>query len=805
MDKLEDFIAAYDRLNRDFSDFVGKNPVDQALAERDDAKNKLAQAELALRNVQKELKEARLEGRRYKEAAQQQLFNEKARLLQRNKNRLMALVISQTQPNVDKLNHLERQVDASLTQLIALNNTNEQKTVAEVTEQLTQLKARIAGVRREMHDEADETKHELAEAVDETHTALTAEPISDEVFEREVKTSTIESNFGLRGLSYVGVFFVFLAVVTLGVILARAINQWLTPDVKGALLFLIPLAAFGFGEFLRRKRQPVLGLSLIGGAIGLYDIVVFINYFFMQVMSSWLAFALLVIGSALGIFIAVVYRVMPMAILATVGGYVPLVTYWSINGMTPVSLSVASAYVFLLSWFGISLYNRFAWRSELLLTFVLSVPWISVVTTSGIMPNWAAGAGLVIYLTMFAVRPVANVLHSQSNQAVQTWTWLGASWVATFNGQILAAMTNHVWMFVVMSGITTLVVFATYFLIKRDTISSATTAGTTISWVFFNLSLLYTISLTGLNMHWSAIGSILAAFFLVVFYMALATKSHGQLFYTISTYIHVVMLYILFILPANYLDRVIGFVLVLGLYTWLQISKATLPKIVFQIATVILFLHADVIQCLTALELPLRSVWITVLLFTIFVLAAGYWAPFKSLKLPEIQGSALALTLLVLNIWPFESDIEMTVALLTNLLWIVWLAKTGLAWQKRGIIGAVTVVITITGMSLIYLTELGYVNLRFAYLSLVFDVLYAAVAVAYIVFGLRKRWRLLRTLGLISLILVMAKTLLLDIATATLMQRFVAFLVFGLLSLTVSFLYQRALASLDSKNSDGDE
>ncbi|MDR0899853.1 MAG: DUF2339 domain-containing protein [Lactobacillaceae bacterium] len=798
MDNLEDFSKAYQELGKKLGQFAKKNNTDELL-------HQVSSAEIENQKLKDQIKQLKTElgvAQRAKDDYQSALFaktiDEKTSLLSSNQKRLAKIISANSELNFSGLDKLEKQINSTLRSFNRATDKENSEFESEIKYGLMNLQTRVTNQRKSLLKKQSETRSQLSAQNLEVHQKMIEAPISKKAIREDVKNSKLESNLGLKIFSYIGIFFIFLAVISLGTILVRYINNILSMPVKGGLLFLVPLIFLVVGQIMRKKNRYYFGLSLIGGGIGLFYIVVFINYFVMKVMPSSLAFGLLVLGSIGSIFLALIYKELAIAMLATVGGYIPVITYWSINGMTNTSLLIAELYIFLISLFGVLLYEKFHWNSHLILTFVLAIPWVATTVSLNIQNPFVEYLYTLIFLVLFASPVIIKIVKKIQVDTVQVWISVAALifYYLFPTGDMSRLSTTLIEIF------SSAIAFAMYWVFYKYRSFYTYSPEAIVTWVITNISIFLTIiGIPAIFGQRHSINNITFAV-LALLYVFIWLLMSNNLMYRISAQVHLGIYFIVMLTSfgRSIPEQVWMLAIILSVYALILYRGSSLSMTEDIVLNSGIFIN--LLLAITAVQnkfFDLNSGQI-LLLFLILALLLSLWKPFSKYYLP--QGLFVLTGVLVYgnNTEQLHAFGDVVVSLISNLLILVTATVFGYKLVKLGKLITTYLVLAIMSLFLLSTTILAYVNIKFDSLSIILDLLYAAVTFGFIFYGLSRGDRILRKVGLIATLIVMAKLILLDSAATTLIGRFISFLVFGMIALLISYLYQKALNRIEQKN-----
>jgi uncharacterized membrane protein len=98
-------------------------------------------------------------------------------------------------------------------------------------------------------------------------------------------------------------------------------KNWVTPAGRVGMAYLAGVGCLVLGEFSRRKNLGMFGLNLIGGGLAVLYASTFTGYTIYELLSQPLAFALMVMVTALAGTLSLFYDTKWLAVLGLIGGF----------------------------------------------------------------------------------------------------------------------------------------------------------------------------------------------------------------------------------------------------------------------------------------------------------------------------------------------------------------------------------------------------------------------------------------------------------------------------------------------------
>ena len=231
--------------------------------------------------------------------------------------------------------------------------------------------------------------------------------------------ANFEERVGKRWMTWAGALVVILGV---GFFVKYAIDQaWLNEVARDSI-------GIGFGALLvclgarfASKKMTALGQGLMGCGLGILYMSVYTAYGYHAWMPQWIACGALVLVSAAGISLSVVFDALPVSVIAILGGF-----------LTPLMVSTGRderdllfAYLLLLdvSVLGVAFFKR--WRPLDIVAFLgtaaLFVMWLGRYYPHEFDPAymWATMSWLGSFFLVFLVLPFAHHMRTKTPITVE--------------------------------------------------------------------------------------------------------------------------------------------------------------------------------------------------------------------------------------------------------------------------------------------------------------------------------------------------------------------------------------------------
>jgi uncharacterized membrane protein len=175
-------------------------------------------------------------------------------------------------------------------------------------------------------------------------------------------SQNMEYKFGSKISTWVGTIAVIFGI---GFFLRYAIDQdWISESVRVIMGIIAGFMLLGLGEFTQKKYKGY-GNVVSGGGLGVLYLSFYAAHGFYDLVSMPVAFSAMIFVTAIGVFLAVRYDSLPLAVFSQIGGFI-----------TPLILSTGEnmanelfAYIVILDLGILAVANWKLWRSLVFLNF----------------------------------------------------------------------------------------------------------------------------------------------------------------------------------------------------------------------------------------------------------------------------------------------------------------------------------------------------------------------------------------------------------------------------------------------------
>lgn len=215
------------------------------------------------------------------------------------------------------------------------------------------------------------TNDNLSQEINNDYMELEKEKINDNVIMTKAKRNNFETKIGLNLISKIGAILMLLGVLTL---FRYTYTTWFNDYIKASIGFLVGFIFLIGGEWFSKKENNVFSVSLISIGIGVLYISIFNSYFALEIIPIAVALFLSVITTLVSVLLSTKYNSKTITIVSLIGGYLPLLSYNIYFGFAGLSLYLAMMYLLMLNISVLYLAMRKRWISVQYVSFLINLP-----------------------------------------------------------------------------------------------------------------------------------------------------------------------------------------------------------------------------------------------------------------------------------------------------------------------------------------------------------------------------------------------------------------------------------------------
>ena len=840
LDKFENInqlLAEQARLNEDFAKEVAVLKNDDLTVENRRLTALVAELEALKAQMAEQNAHITGENRRLKNELFEQLFNERATLIDRAENRVHAYFATEAAEEGNKLALLERRLNESMANMKKQMQTARVEEENSIFPRLDELHAAVQAEIADMRRRNEEAERLLYAEKKENFEKLKDEPLTDDAIVRRSKQNNWESLLGLKVFNKLGITLIIISVIAA----ALFPNEIIPDTLRGILMFALGMTMLVFGELINRKKPDVFSLGLTSGGVAVLYAGTALSFFLLQIIGMYPALILCVLITTAALVLAGRYNSQTVAAFALIGGYLPLISVADDGTL----IYFAAGYFVILNIFSLSVACIRKWHAAQFIGFFLNLFATGYVTTQLYEAQYAWSdvpgqgtalpvvVGLVYVFFSFVVYTVIPLVSSYLNKKRLTVADNLLLSLNTFFGSvsILAAFYAFNlwdWAGVLAIGLGVFYLLATKLVekIMEEEIASRMLLCIT-GLTFAVLVIPIQFGVADLSLGWLIEGVLLLSYGLL---------SEKKLFRVFGTIISVMCLLTFFFYDLTtymwsfnshfyykYLFITLGSLLVFGVALYKKLIQKSGGGF-FQCAVIVnlwFFLMFTIYDKLSdlliwgsfdsynAVSNCINAFAVIVTLFFAYGLARWRLIAGRSVRfLSTLMYIGSLLRLIVLNAdWVNSSYsivptgisfvITLLMLVLTNLLAVLAMRqlltrlilhrKLSVEWYPLGL----------SAFFVFLLLENLVVQLNLRASSVIVTVIFALTALGWVVFGFMRRYQYLRLFGLGLSFVTAIKLFIVDLSYLGQGMRIISYFSLGIVLLAISFVYQYFNKRLD--------
>lgn len=801
----------------------------EQLREKDEANRlKLGQLEARMRSMEEENARLRM-------ALSEQMLDEKLNLIRVSREKMETYFHGRTAVHRDRLDAHEHRTRAQLNGLYHHAERELQEEAGELTERIAYLAAEVKrriDARRQMLLEREEA---VRQQMVRGYEHMAEEELSEETIQRRIRQNRMEMRIGLSWINKVAILLIILGV---GAAFRYSYATWFNDHMKGAAFFLLGLLMLGGGEWLFRRKRQTFAMGLLGGGISVLFGSIFYSYFLLGIIGLYPALGLSVLVSAAAVLLSLRYQSRTICSLGLVGGYLPFFSYLGYFGFHGNAVYAAMVYLLLLN--GIIAWVSFGkrWPVVHYISFLFNTPCMLILLWLSPSHIMAMGYSIVTFALYLGI----TLAYPFKHKVKLTWWDFALLALNTSISCLMLYLLFGAQGWEDAHGVLALVFCLVYFGLARFVQRSMVQEKQT-TLLFYVTSLTFAILIIPfqfgakwLSMGWLIEGVLLVTFGHLKRFRAVERAGWGVTLLCIFTFV--------------YYDVLAQFIIGDRSYFMLKYSCVTLGAIwitvyyaladrgafsrekrrygAFEAGALAAFKYASLVNLwfyvlYESNELYVRAMdasfvlymFYKLILFAALTIALAYglnkvkllqdrWVRYYTNFL-HIVGCLMALAV-TLTMPALQPDTQHHTAAEIAGLIVLIIFNTGVFFAGRdllisGIRGRfksiewypVVAGVYLLGIITVFLT----VQFQWGDVGLLFSLVYLLLAILYIAYGFRRRYVMIRRLGLGLTLLSTGKMVFYDVSLLTAGSKIIAYFSFGVLLLGISYLYQKVSSRME--------
>jgi hypothetical protein len=808
------------------------------LRENERLRKQLEETGQQLHELQKEHRSKLDENRRLRASLTEQILDEKLSILKQSQEKLSTYFGQAAQQGTNRLTALERETAREIQRL-------EMGAGKAILEERSELLGRIRALSAEVQDSVrrqqarmEEEQRRLSAGMNEAYRQLADQEVSEETIQRRLKQNQVEMKIGLGWLNKIGILLILLGV---GAAFKYSYSTWFNSYMKGSAFFLLGALMLVGGEWLYRRQKQTFALGLLGGGISVLYGSIFYSYFLLDIIGLAVGMGLSVGVTVLAVLLSLRYRSRTVCSLGLIGGYLPLFSYMGAFGLEGTAVYAAMGYLLLLNLFILIVSFMQKWSIVSYISFLFNIPSMLALVSLSPSDYVSMGYSLLTFLMYLGITLGYSLVHKAAFRKLDI-ALLGLN---TLVSCVLLYALFHDAHWDDYRGLLALTFCVLYAGLGRF-VEKAMSKEKAAMVLFYGTSLTFAVLIVPFQfgVRWLSFGWLVEAVVLMIGGHLFRLKSIERAGWGIMA-----------ICAAAFLwwDVFVGQMLDFGdSYFTFKYSSITLGLLLTALYYTIRDPKAYVLRPYDGIPQLLKyaslvNVWFYLLyisheLYSRFVPASAFHYSFYQWMLAALLTVSLAYGLTKVKVL-YDRVVQwysyflyvigylmcLYVTVSVPALWPNWQENTALEYLALGILIAFNVLIFASGRDLlktflvkqnksmelypvvlgVYLlgmmTSFLVVQFQLGHIGLVFSLLYLVLAIAYIFYGFRNRYVLIRRMGLGLTLLSTGKLILYDLAFLSAGSKIFAYFCFGVVLLSISFMYQKVSSKIEQQHAGRSE
>ncbi|MCX7745880.1 MAG: DUF2339 domain-containing protein [Clostridia bacterium] len=370
-EKLRNLMETQKNLIKEYESTVVEFAESDLIHQNIELKREVEQYKIRIEELEKKYRETMEKNQNLSTALKEQVLDEKLNILKISKNKLEIYFHHGTYHHLNRLAVLEDETRHKIQNLknIASKELSLEKEayINEIDRLERELKKRIQDQKEKFLNHIGDTSQEMNTQLD----ALKNEGVSEEVIRRRIRQNNMEVKIGLSWVNKVGILLILIGVATA---LKYTYSNFMGNEMRGVFAFLIGGVFLLGGEWFSRKEKSIFAQGLTGGGIGVLYLSIFSSFFILKIISLNVALVTAVLVTLTALVLSLRYNSRTICTLALIGGFLPFFTYEFAFKLDSNGIFIAMGYLFILNLLTlfISLYKK--WDIVNYTSFLLNVP-----------------------------------------------------------------------------------------------------------------------------------------------------------------------------------------------------------------------------------------------------------------------------------------------------------------------------------------------------------------------------------------------------------------------------------------------
>ncbi|MBE7684012.1 DUF2339 domain-containing protein [Paenibacillus sp. P13VS] len=836
-DRLRQVQQQQRQLVKEYNTLLQDYESDDLIVQNEQLREQVDAHELKLRQIEARARKMEEENARLRMALSEQMLDEKLNLIRVSQEKMETYFRGKTGVHNDRLEAHEHRTKINMNALF--NKASE-----ELQEDAMEFKERIAYLAAEVKERIErhrQTLQEREEAVRQQmhlgYEHMAEEGLSEETIQRRIRQNRMEMKIGLSWINKVAILLIILGV---GAAFQYSYSTWFNDEMKGGAFFLLGMLMLAGGEWLFRRKRQTFAMGLLGGGISVLFGSIFYSYFLLHIIGLYTGLGLSVLVSAVSVLLSLRYQSRTICSLGLVGGYLPLFSYMAYFGLSGNAVYVAMVYLLLLNGIIVLISFGKRWPIVHYISFLFNTPCMLILLW--LSPNNLVG--MVYSVATFALYLGITLAYPFKHRVKLTWWDFALLAMNTSISCLMLYVLFDAEGWEDAQGLLALIFSLVYVglagWVQRNMVQEKQTI-----LLFYITSLTFAILMIPFQFgaKWLSMGWLIEGILLVILghlkqFRSVERAGWGVVLLCVFTFVYydVLVLYMVgeqsyFMLKYSCIT--LGALLITSYYAMVGSgkgiwSKPTIHHSVLELGALNLFKYVTlgnlwIYVLYESNELYTRAVDGTFLLYLFYK-----WLMFAALTIALAYGLsraklfhdqmvkyyttflhaagcciALAVTLSMPALDPGAEQhtaaeiVGLLVLIIFNIA-VFFAGRDLLIAGIRGQFKSVEWYPVIAGIYLLgVITVFLTVQFQWGDIGLMFSLMYLLLAILYIAYGFRRRYVMIRRLGLGLTLFSTGKMVFYDVGLLTTGSKIIAYFSFGVLLLGISYLYQKVSSRME--------
>ena len=745
-----------------------------------------------------------------KNALHEQIFGEKAKLVEASKEKLEIYFGASVEGEQNKLSALENNIKNRIDKMRSALHQNYVDVNDELHGKLNDLSELLNVKMTEARKAFAQSHGAFSDNEREEFESLKNEQITDEKILAVTKKNNMERFVGLNLINIVGVL-----LIIIGVIAAARYTYTLLPDLlKGVLMFALGAAMLVAGELMNRKKPNIFSMGITAGGVGVLYAALATSYFGLKILDMYPALILCILITAAVFFLSTRYNSQTILALALVGGYLPIFSISSDRAL----IYGAMIYFITLNLLALLVSFRKKWSVAAFTGLALNIGGTILIANNFYAADKLQAKIIAVLYILFAYMiytliPVVSTYAGRQKFMKRDVVLLALN--TFFSSLIMFALFYEIHWDDYMGALA--VVFAAVYLLLGWLIERKFSGEKNTQALFYLTGLAFVILIipfqfgrVWLTLGWLAEGVALTAYGIVRNERAFKRAGYCINALCLFSFIYIdLILEVDYLFAYKYLAVTLGSLVILGAYIYNKTLSGVWQRIYKYAVIINIWIYSIYLCCKISEQLYFNSLSESYLLGALSV-TLSFLIAYAAPKIKTLTDTGVKIISIIIYLYslfflfilnrydsPFYNDsviqakiIGSAVLILISLLSVfaVYDLIKLIVMERK--LGVEFYPLIISAYFLVILTHNLIVQYDLSFASAWLSIIYVLTALAWIVFGFAKRYSFIRKFGLGLALLSVVKLFIVDLSSLTEGYRIISYFALGATLVAISFVYQ---------------